>query len=172
MLSKDKPVVFKTAAKTIIYFFKFMFTSLVLFAILLKIIPAINNDTIESVFMMCIEIISILLVRIHGPKIMFARLFSGILIFIASLVTIFSSFGTGLIVYVFALLCFFFIIIGNSSKNLFFFIIPLTSYQIYVKILLNITRLDSAENTLKLLNNTSLIVLIYPALFILHCSEV
>ena len=149
-----------------------MFTSLFLFAILFKIIPAINNDIIASVFMICIEFMCILLVRIHGPKIMFARLFSGILIFIASLVTIFSSFGTGLILYFFALLCFFFIIIVNSSKKLLFFMIPLTSYQLYIKILLNITRLDSAENTLTLLNNTYLIVLIYPALFILHCSKV
>lgn len=148
-----------------------MVTSLFLFAILFKL-PAINNGKIESALMMSIEIICILLIRIHGPKIRFARLFSGILVFIASLITIFSSFGTGLVVYLFALLCFFFIIIGNYSKNLLFITIPLTSYQIYVKILLNIVRLDSAENTLKLLNNISIIVLIYPALFILNCSEV
>lgn len=143
-----------------------MFVSFVMTKLLQQLSVFSIGDRISNAALF-IEIVYLLLLRLFGPKIKSARMISGILLFIGSLVLLFTSLGYGTIVFGTAICASAIVSIGNSSKILGFILLPLMSPKIYIRILSRFT----SENVNETISNSYITLFIYPSILLLCCQK-
>lgn len=143
-----------------------MFVSFVMTKLLQRLSVFSIGDRISNAALF-IEIVYLLLLRLFGPKIKSARMISGLLLFIGSLVLLFTSLGYGTIVFCIAICASAIVSIGNSSKILGFILLPLMSPKIYIRILSRFT----SENVNETISNSYITLFIYPSILLLCCQK-
>lgn len=100
----------------------------------------------------------------------YAFILSNVLLFVATLVCMFSSFGTGICLAAISLLA---VSIFHLTRKLPFVLrlaaVPLCTFNFWLKAFLSITKHDTAANYVSLVSNNYFInLMIVPAILVLH----
>lgn len=120
--------------------------------------------------MIIFEILAFFLIKNFGPKLKYSRLISGIIVFVSSFAIMFTSLGTGLVLFSMAALLCLLISLSKLSNTLGIALIPLISPTLYIKLILQAMDLDTPMNLIKLWKNNYIVLFIYPAFLLLCCQ--